>query len=121
MYKRQLLGYGNDYSILDEDDSLRLLKHCVTDLGLKDKKFPKPRVLNTVISLAANRGVELADTVKDHFAGHEVDIAGILKVAERYAQRKRELNAMDFDDLLVNGLRLLREHTDVAAYYQRCV
>ena len=113
-----LLGYGNDYSILDEDDSLRLLKHCVTDLGLKDKKFPKPRVLNTVISLAANRGVELADTVKDHFAGHEVDIAGILKVAERYAQRKRELNAMDFDDLLVNGLRLLREHTDVTAYYQ---
>jgi DNA helicase II / ATP-dependent DNA helicase PcrA len=40
-----LLGYGSDYTILDEDDSLRLIKACIAELGLKDKKFPKPKVL----------------------------------------------------------------------------
>ena len=48
-----LLGYGPDYSILDEDDSARLLKACIAELGLKDKKFPKASVLGSVFGLAA--------------------------------------------------------------------
>ena len=113
-----LLGYGSDYTILDEDDTLRLIKACVAELGLKDKKFPKPRVLSSVYGLAANRGADLEETAAAHFAGHEVDLEGVLKVQKRYEERKRGLNAMDFDDLLVNGLRLLREHEAVAEHYR---
>ncbi len=113
-----LLGYGPDYTILDEDDSTRLLKACVSDLGLKDKKFPKAEVLGSVFGLAANRGVPVEETAQEHFEGHPVDLAGVLKVHELYEKRKRGLNAMDFDDLLVNGLRLLQEHEDVAELYQ---
>lgn len=112
-----LLGYGSDYTILDEDDTLRLIKACVAELGLKDKKFPKPKVLSGVYGLAANRAADLAETAQAHFGGHEVDLEGVLKVHARYEERKRGLNAMDFDDLLVNGLRLLREHETVAAQY----
>ena len=112
------LGYGPDYSILDEDDTARLLRACTADLGLKDKKFPKPAVLAAVFGLAANRGVPVAETVREHFEGHTVDVEGVLKVQALYGQRKRTQNAMDFDDLLVNVLQLLREHPDVLAQYQ---
>ena len=112
------LGYGPDYSILDEDDTARLLRACTADLGLKDKKFPKPAVLAAVFGLAANRGVPAAETVREHFEGHTVDVEGVLKVQALYGQRKRAQNAMDFDDLLVNVLQLLREHPDVLAHYQ---
>lgn len=113
-----LLGYGPDYTILDEDDSIRLLKACIAELGLKDKKFPKPQVLGGVFGLAANRGAPVEETVQAHFAEHAVDLDGVLKVHALYETRKRGLNAMDFDDLLVNGLKLLREHEDVAAFYR---
>ncbi len=113
-----LLGYGPDYTILDEDDATRLLKACVAELGLKDKKFPKPPVLAGVFGLAANRDVPVEETAKARFASHAVDVDGVLKVHALYGQRKRALNAMDFDDLLVNGLRLLREHEPVLASYQ---
>ena len=113
-----LLGYGPDYTILDEDDSARLLKACIAELGLKDKKFPKATVLGSVFGLAANRGADVAATVREHFEEHAVDADGVLKVHALYEKRKRGLNAMDFDDLLVNGLKLLQEHADVAARYQ---
>lgn len=113
-----LLGYGKDYTILDEDDSLRLIKQCTAELGLKDKTFPKPRVLSSVYGLAANRGADIEATVQEHFGTHSVDLDGVLKVHTRYEERKRGLNAMDFDDLLVNGLRLLQEHEQVAHAYQ---
>ena len=113
-----LLGYGPDYTILDEDDSTRLLKACIVELGLKDKKFPKPQVLGGVFGLAANRGADVGETVRAHFEEHAVDLDGVLKVHALYERRKRALNAMDFDDLLVNGLKLLREREDVAAQYR---
>ena len=113
-----LLGYGPDYTILDEDDSARLLKACIAELGLKDKKFPKATVLGSVFGLAANRGADVGETVRAHFEEHAVDLDGVLKVHALYEKRKRGLNAMDFDDPLVNGLKLLQEHADVAARYQ---
>ena len=113
-----LLGYGKDFTILDQDDSLRLIKQCIAELGLKDKKFPKPRVLSSVYGLAANRGADIKDTVQEHFGTHSVDLDSVLKVHTRYEERKRGLNAMDFDDLLVNGLRLLQAHEQVAHAYQ---
>ena len=113
-----LLGYGPDYTILDEDDSTRLLKACIVELGLKDQKFPKAQVLSSVFGLAANRGADIGETAREHFGERAVDLDGVLKVHALYERRKRGLNAMDFDDLLVNGLRLLAEHEAVAASYQ---
>ena len=113
-----LLGYGPDYTILDEDDSSRLLKACIMELGLKDKQFPKAQVLGSVFGLAANRAASVEETVRGHFGDHTVDIEGVLKVHALYERKKRGLNAMDFDDLLVNGLKLLKENEPVAVSYQ---
>ncbi|NLB66295.1 MAG: ATP-dependent helicase [Lentisphaerae bacterium] len=115
-----LLGYGPDYTILDEDDSEKLLKVCTAELGLTDKLFPKPSVLSSLFGLAASRRQVLMDTVSADFRQHAPRLEGVLRVHERYQARKRQLNAMDFDDLLVNGLRLLEEHAEVAdAYSER--
>ena len=113
------LGYDRSFAILDEDDSARLLKQCIADLGLagKDRKFPKPDVLHGLFGLAASREADLRETLDNRFTSPHADIDGMMKVHALYERRKREINGMDFDDLLVNGLRLLRECPDVAEQY----
>lgn len=112
------LGYKLDYTILDQDDSRTLVRSCADDLELINKHFPKPDVLLSVFGLASSREVSVETVAAEHFKGHEVDVNDVLRVHEEYAGRKRKLNAMDFDDLLVNGLRLFREKPDVLAHYQ---
>lgn len=114
------LGYAPVFSILDEEDSTKLMKSCVNELGLLDKTFPKPGVIASIVSLAANRCSDLEADLEERF-GHSrtVKVEDVKAVAELYGRRKREMGAMDFDDLLVNAVRLLREHPDVAEEYQR--
>lgn len=115
------LGYDRSFAILDEDDSARLLKQCIAELGLsgKDRKFPKPDVLHGLFGLAASREADLRETLENRFTSPDADIDGMLKVHDLYERRKRDIQGMDFDDLLVNGLRLLRECPDVAEQYGR--
>ena len=118
----QKLGYPEVFAILDSEDSQKLLKACIVELGLKDKSFPKPAVIGNVISLAANRCSSLSDDIAERF-GHlpRVKVEDVQAVADLYAKRKLELGAMDFDDLLVNAVKLLRDHPDVAREYQERV
>ena len=113
-----LLGYGGDYTILDQDDSRSLVKKCTEVLNLQDKHFPKPDVLLSLFGLASSREAPLDQTVQARFGGFEVSTHDVLRVHTLYNQRKRELNAMDFDDLLINGLRLFREHPEVLEKYR---
>ncbi|MCL1920141.1 MAG: ATP-dependent helicase [Kiritimatiellaeota bacterium] len=112
------LGYRNDFAILDRDDSLSLINACVKDLGFKHKDFPKKEVVAAFIGKAANRAVTVADVLTDYASELLVEPGEIIRVADCYAERKRAESMMDFDDLLVNGLRLLCEHENVRAYYQ---
>lgn len=114
------LGYLPDFKILDRDDSLGLIDQCLKDLNLKHKHFPKRDVLMGWFSGAANRecGVgEMLDALPP--AAMDVDSEAVQRVADAYQTRKRELDAMDFDDLLINGLALLVNETDVRELYQQ--
>jgi DNA helicase-2/ATP-dependent DNA helicase PcrA len=113
------LDYRNDFTILDSDDQKSLCKQIYNELGHKgDKEFPKPEVVLSLLSLAANKDVDPAKLIRDRFADFSVDVQAILRVGEAYAARKRELNAMDFDDLLVNAVKLLEQHEGARSYYQ---
>ncbi len=112
------LGYGSDYTILDQDDSVGLVRATVSELGLRDKHFPKADVLHGVFSLACNKDVPVAGLLEDHFGDSQVDIEATVRVAAGYARRKKDLNALDFDDLLTEARRLLAEHEDIRARYQ---
>ena len=113
-----LIGYRNGFTILDQDDSRKLMSDAVKALGMQSKEFPKREVLLHVLSQAVNRQRPLEDAVEDHFEDFpDVDPAPVLAVLKRYEERKHELDAMDFDDLLVNCLRLFSEHPDIRKRY----
>jgi DNA helicase-2/ATP-dependent DNA helicase PcrA len=112
-----LLEYRSNYTIMDRDDSRSLMSNCVKELKLQSKEFPKRDVLLHVLANATNSETPLGDAIADHFNEHDVNQAAVLDVLKLYIKKKRELDAMDFDDLLVNCLKLFREHPVVRDRY----
>lgn len=112
------LGYGVDYTILDQDDSRTLMKQCQQQVEVFGKHFPKPDVLLSLFGLAVSTGTDAKEILEQRFDHLDIDIDKMLEVHALYTTRKRDLNVMDFDDLLVNGLKLLEEHEDIQTYYQ---
>ncbi|MBN1557386.1 MAG: ATP-dependent helicase [Lentisphaerae bacterium] len=111
-------GYTSEFAILDRDDSLRLIAACVRELRLNDKEFPRREVLMSLFSTAANTETPLAELLERRFRDDAAPDEDILRVQALYTRRKRKQNAMDFDDLLVNCLRLLRKERAVADRYR---
>ena len=112
----ELIGFGRQFTIYDEDDRLSLIKRLMDQRGHSTKLFP-PRAIQALISSAKNRMVppsELAAGVSqfDRLAQVAADVYGALEDALQAA------NAMDFDNLLLHPLRLFREHPDRLRAYQ---
>lgn len=112
------LGYPRDYTILDQDDAQSLVGRCLKALAPDDEDRPKPSVALSLIGTARSRLIGLADLAEERGIAHELDVALLERVSEAYKLRKRELGAMDFDDLLERCLALFDAHPDVLAIYQ---
>ncbi|MBI5230832.1 MAG: DNA helicase PcrA [Coriobacteriales bacterium] len=108
------LGFTRHFTIYDDDDSKRMAKSVMAELGLDDKRYPLNGVRGR-ISAAKNELMSPADFDAKAFVPLDKAAA---KVFPRYQQRLREANAMDFDDLLVNCHTLLAENADVLGAYQ---
>ncbi|MGA0299302.1 MAG: ATP-dependent helicase, partial [Ilumatobacteraceae bacterium] len=109
------IGYPRNFSIYDQADAVRLTGYVVRDLGLDAKRFSS-RAVHAHISLLKN---ELVDP---HQAVARADDIFQRKHADIYAEYQARLErsgSMDFDDLLVNVVRLFREHPDVLEEYRR--
>ncbi|NNF70286.1 MAG: UvrD-helicase domain-containing protein, partial [Acidimicrobiia bacterium] len=109
------LGYRSSFSIYDSADSLRLIRYVVRDLDLDPKRFP-PKSLRAVISNAKNDLVDY-ETYSDTDSGFYHD--KVSDVYRLYQQRLLEASAMDFDDLLMLTVDVMRVFPDVAEQYQR--
>jgi DNA helicase-2/ATP-dependent DNA helicase PcrA len=110
-----VLGYTRDFTIYDDGDQLTLIKEGLRAFNLDDKKYPPRNVLYR-ISTAKN---QLQDPAA--CAQRAADLIE-QKVAELYAwyqKRLKDLNALDFDDLIMQTVRLLRENPDILDYYQK--
>jgi DNA helicase-2/ATP-dependent DNA helicase PcrA len=109
-----LLGYTKTFAIYDQSDALSLVKRAIETLDF-DPKVHKPRTVLTAISNAKN---ELL--TPEQFAARATNYAERMQaeVYAEYQNRLRVANAMDFDDLIANMVRLLREHPEVAARYR---
>jgi DNA helicase-2/ATP-dependent DNA helicase PcrA len=112
------IGYPFDYTILDQDDARSLLKDAIDDMSLDGKHFPKPDVLLSIFGLAASREQPVVAVAAQRLGSLDIDLQDIARVHELYEGKKRDLHAMDFDDLLTCGLRLFRERPDILARYQ---
>ena len=108
-------NYSRSFTVYDQDDSLRLVRNCLKDLG-HDEKHLTPRTVQAAISAAKNRG----ETVTAYSAKAEyMDLrrAAIAQVYELYEQRLHANNALDFDDLLIKTVQLLRKDAEVREKY----
>lgn len=108
-------GYNKSFTIYDTDDSQKVIKACIKDLGMDDKQIV-PRVVRAAISSAKNRGedVELFASKIEHSDEKRMAAA---KVFRMYEQRLRLANALDFDDLLIKTVKVLRTSPDVREKY----
>jgi DNA helicase-2/ATP-dependent DNA helicase PcrA len=109
------LGFPRQFTIYDQADAVRLTGYVIRDLGLDTKRFP-PRSIHAAISAAKNDGVDAEAYTQRAGNLFERKIADVFR---EYQDRLRRAGSMDFDDLLGQALRLLREHPDVLAHYQR--
>ncbi|MBQ8480139.1 MAG: ATP-dependent helicase [Akkermansia sp.] len=116
------LGYQPGFSILDADDQRALFRALTKQFSgktTKSDRFPKPEVLMSLHSLAINTGRSWQQTLTDDYDHLEKFEEAIGKIYTAYQARKMESNSMDFDDLLTNMVRLLREHADLRAELQQ--
>jgi DNA helicase-2/ATP-dependent DNA helicase PcrA len=115
------LGYRPGFTILDREDARDLVHACLgeADIDVKATRFPKADVLTAIFSLAVNTARPIPEVLEQRFPFFAGLAEPIADIARRYAERKRENNVMDFDDLLALWLRLFREHEDVRGHYQR--
>ncbi len=101
------LGYKNNFTIFDEGDQLGLIKKVINRVTAKDEKMD-PGLAKNLISKAKNNG----------WAAPQDDETIIGAVYARYNRELLALNAMDFDDLLVQAVKLLNDHPDVREKWQ---
>lgn len=114
----QKIGYTRNFLIYDTDDTLRLMKKILEKMGLKESKSYSDRYMKNLISKYKNDSTTLdfdqyAEEKNPFVAEHAEAIF------EEYTQELHRQNAMDFDDLLLNTLRLLETDEEARDYYQR--
>ena len=109
------LGYPSSFTIYDQADAVRLTGYVIRDLGLDQKRF-QPRSIHGMISSAKNEGLNAGQMAERAVVPPEKKAA---EVYAEYQRRLQQAGAMDFDDLLLNTVRLFRAHPDVLDHYRR--
>jgi DNA helicase II / ATP-dependent DNA helicase PcrA len=109
------LGYARTFTIYDESDSLRMLKRCMTELGIDPKRYP-PRALRSQISGAKNKLVDADRYAPAEGNPFEETVADLYPL---YEKRMLEANAMDFDDLLVRTVNVLEVSDEARERWRR--
>jgi DNA helicase II / ATP-dependent DNA helicase PcrA len=106
------LGYDSNFAIYDDKDCERLLKECVSELNLDEKKF-SAKALGAAIDEFKNSGL-----TPDQVQVGSVYEATLARVYALYQERLKRCNAADFGDLLLLTVRLLEEHAEVLQKYR---
>lgn len=110
------LGFTNRFTIYDTDDSRRVMKECQRLLDIEDRFLPHKMILSE-ISRAKDALVTPEEFLKS--AGEDVRLRKIGECYAKYQQLLKNADAMDFDDLIFQTVRLLEENEDVAEHYRR--
>ena len=111
----EALGYTSNFTIYDTDDSQRTIKTILKDLDISDKMFP-PKVIFSEISRQKDSMVDCEQY--EQMSSTDYRLLTISKVYTEYQRRLKLANAMDFDDIIFNTVRLFKEFPDVLDHYQ---
>lgn len=109
-------GYTSHFSIYDEEDQARVIAACLRDLKL-DERIVTARFVQALITGTKSRGLGAEDFAAEASANPHSNRSVVAPVFHVYEQRLRTANALDFDDLLLKTVALLRRVDSVRAYY----
>ena len=109
------IGYQSSFTIYDSDDSQRVIKQCMNDLGVSEKQFA-PKAVQSVISFAKDRLREPEDLLKDAAKDYKQTV--IAKIYKAYQTRLKGSNAVDFDDIIKLTVQILDSYPETLDYYR---
>ncbi len=114
------VGFRQGFSIMDRDDSEELIESIVAREGIRtaDRRFPKGEVLSDIFSYSVNTGASIPQVLAEKYRYFLPLAEQIAAIQIAYEARKKDTNAMDFDDLLSKSLELFQTCPDVAEIYQ---
>lgn len=109
------IGYSSNFTIYDSDDSKRLILSCIKELNIDEKGLPAKTVQNHISSLK-NKLKTPSDFHSD--IGSDFRYNQIASVYTLYQKKLRDANAVDFDDIIMQTVKLLNENEDARGYCQ---
>ena len=110
------IGFSKHFTIYDTDDSKRVMKEVLRVLDIDEKRLPVKYVLSEISK--AKDSLMTPGEYSDA-AGYDVNKKMIGQAFAKYEEMLKKADAMDFDDIIVNAVKLLKENPDVLEYYQR--
>lgn len=108
------VGFAKGFTIYDDSDSKRLIEQIMDELNIDKKRYPIPALRNRISQ--AKNDLQVAEVFAEKTSDQVGQVAA--RVYTRLQERLRQLNAFDFDDLLLYTWLLLKNHPDVLAAYQ---
>lgn len=109
------LGYGKNFTILDTDDQVKIVKQVMDALEISEKTY-KPRLFLYEITNSKNHMISHGEY--EALAGSDTFRKLAAQVYKSYDRKLLESNAMDFDDILINFVKLLRSNEEIAEFYR---
>lgn len=114
----EVLGYTKSFTIYDSDDSKRLIKECQRQLGISEGTLSYKTILNE-ISNAKDCMISPDKYAEEAMKAKDARKSQIAKVYSMYQSELKKSDAMDFDDIIYNTVRLLEQNPEIRDYYQR--
>lgn len=111
------LGWTRAFTIFDAEQALRAIKGATKDVGLDPKRW-SPKAVRAQISNAKNQLVTATEFAEEHASGFDLFLKNVAKTFPRYAESLKAQNAMDFDDLLVQPVRLFEGNDGLLRHFQ---
>jgi DNA helicase-2/ATP-dependent DNA helicase PcrA len=112
----EVIGFKTNFTILDSDDQIRLLKAILKELNIDDKRW-SAKTISAIIQGFKDKNLtpdKIENTAQNTFADGRIG-----EIYTRYQNQLKQLNAMDFGDLLLHTLTIFLNHSDILAQYQR--
>lgn len=111
----KMIGYDTNFTILDQSDSEDVINIIRSEYITKnsERRFPNKRTLHRIYSMGINTKTSFDEIIEDYFPVYSNDCYQINDIINKYELYKRNHNVMDYDDLLINLYKLLKEHKKV--------
>ncbi len=108
------LGYMREFVIYDTSDSRTLIKDCIKELGLDDREYP-PRSVQNIISHAKNDMMPPDEFMSEY--GSNPRMKRVAQIFDKYTQKLKNNNALDFDDIIMHTVSILKTEDDIRQKY----